>query len=634
MITEWCAIYERRLNWAYEARHEFIDSLSKDLGLPIKNQNEKGVTIAVYGNPQVGKTSLILKLIGIRDDVYEEIYDLLRYDRRKGQSVTVTSMIYKKSEDNSFYIKSYGKVEEKVSKEKLKEKLIKLREDIEENKFTSEYCNNEANIQISVPLKYFKETDYDMVIVDLPGIDSKNEKEHPHVKSVISNIIPIASLVLFVCERITDFEPKNIQLQEIKRWHRDPERFRLILTRSVSAKSVMEKFKKQKMKASDFFDYYEGEFERTLKESFEKGKVKFYPLEYGESYTKLKENKENRGIYNASKIIIDQLLDNLCKDIKDNSTEHKLLLRISKYWNTIEQDIKEQIEKIDKKTSYILKDIHTNKDDKSLVKTYIENKKINASKIDVQIIIFNNLLSEHNTDKRNESVIISTQPAVVEDDKKNVKYFKNAINNFCEAVHYDIDIKIKEIKNKHNIEIKYHSSEIKNILDGGLEKISNELENKVWEHIYLADTRAKYRRLLKDSCNKSVSHVNNYLRTLFTNKIQEKLENLHQERKKLIGEITLSEDKIQNLDKNNEENSKCITKLTEQKQKLIIVADDGRQKYKDYFKYLESSFKKQFSKIIENVVKKTGEDQFYALLEGYLIASEMEKLEKEHRYVQ
>src|SRR5690606_2308028 len=153
----WEDCYERRLAWAYKAKDDFINSIDNETFRSLYNQySNKTVNIAVYGQSQVGKTTLILKLIGIKEEHYEEISSVLRADIPKGKSVTPTSIIYLKSKDNYFYYKE-GDKECRVNKNELKEKLKDLRTRVEKNIEINNLEELQSNVLIKIPLIYFEE---------------------------------------------------------------------------------------------------------------------------------------------------------------------------------------------------------------------------------------------------------------------------------------------------------------------------------------------------------------------------------------------------------------------------------------------------------------------------------------------
>ena len=133
----WTPIYNKRLEWAYSANERFINNIKSDL---VKNKlgsdPKKDISICTIGPSQVGKTSLILKLLGIKEEKFSELSEKLRGGSTQGNSATATAMIYTKSVDDSFYYIEDDN-EEEHTLDSLDEKLADLRKRVENKKNVS-----------------------------------------------------------------------------------------------------------------------------------------------------------------------------------------------------------------------------------------------------------------------------------------------------------------------------------------------------------------------------------------------------------------------------------------------------------------------------------------------------------------
>ena len=98
----WSDVYQRRFDWAKTAHSKFMQKFDPNLyhTEDIKDQ----VYIIVYGASQVGKTSLILELIGVIPEYYNTVQKVLRGDRSFGRSATSTVVRYYTSSDKYWYI--------------------------------------------------------------------------------------------------------------------------------------------------------------------------------------------------------------------------------------------------------------------------------------------------------------------------------------------------------------------------------------------------------------------------------------------------------------------------------------------------------------------------------------------------
>ena len=99
---DWLELYQQRDQWAITAYEKFINQVDDALKVDLTRSDQ--ITIVVYGSTQVGKTSLILKILGIDDVHMAEVSKLLRGGREIGKSATIMPIRYRKSEDNQWHI--------------------------------------------------------------------------------------------------------------------------------------------------------------------------------------------------------------------------------------------------------------------------------------------------------------------------------------------------------------------------------------------------------------------------------------------------------------------------------------------------------------------------------------------------
>lgn len=635
MLEQWEEKYQNRFNWAYEALNCFLDSLSTNIR---RKTSKKGVTIAVYGNSQVGKTSLILKLIGISDERYDELYRILRCDIPRGHSVTATSMVYRKAEDNNFHIKLFNSPSIQVTSEKLQDELKKIRANVESNQIRFDDEKQNSNIQIDIPAYYFKNIDYDFTIIDLPGINSSNRKEHNHVEFVIKRIVPAASLVLLVCDKISDFSPENIQLSEIKKWYREPDRFRLILTRSVSANSVRNSIKNN-FSYDDYIRYYCEQFEHTLNPKgskqieepiFDKKSTKFYPLEYGESFQQLKQ--DDRVVFDNSKAFIDKLIQELIIDIKENATDYKILLRMTNYSNIIEKDIVDQIFEIEKKKEAINKSSKNLEEEKEIRKGFKKIKNEEIGKLENQIKILQNVKKlPIELDKE------KVHPIQLESNKTNVKYFRIAIYQFNKTSTESINKQIDILKTDHNVNIDLQlvAKKIESIVDESFRSIRNIVNDYTLDEYYpsFSSDFDTDRRNLQRNSEDAIKALKQMLSEAIHIAFDAKIKDLQSKIEKSKYESINAEAKINKLNETLKDNNSEINKLTKIKSKIEKDSKVDKERCDIFFRIFLDKFLHAYNKQIDCINDCVIEDKLLNFLETYLIASEMEKLEHEHNFL-
>ena len=98
----WYNIYQHRYEWAKLAHSKFMSNFDSQLysSSEIKDQ----IYVSVYGPSQVGKTSLILELIGVSPQSYHHVENILRADRGYGKSSTSNIVLYRTSENDFWFI--------------------------------------------------------------------------------------------------------------------------------------------------------------------------------------------------------------------------------------------------------------------------------------------------------------------------------------------------------------------------------------------------------------------------------------------------------------------------------------------------------------------------------------------------
>lgn len=238
----WSEVYKHRFEWAKSAHSKFMLNFDNDLYSTheIKDQ----IFVAVYGASQVGKTSLILELIGVLPEHHSTVQNVLRADRDYGRSATATVVRYRASSDNYWHIHDVSESSndrKNLNKNQAKKVLAKIRSDMEV--MGDQY--NVEEIDISIPEEYLsKKSDRykDIVIRDLPGVKAENNNEREFVTKAIKDKIEKADLVLLVTT-IDNIglvvQPENLELDELQKWRVNPQRFKIVFTKFYSDDSSL-----------------------------------------------------------------------------------------------------------------------------------------------------------------------------------------------------------------------------------------------------------------------------------------------------------------------------------------------------------------------------------------------------------
>ncbi|SHJ68628.1 hypothetical protein SAMN02745751_03130 [Dethiosulfatibacter aminovorans DSM 17477] len=348
-------LIKNRLDWVNKAHKEFVGLLKDDYLSEIVERQEKGETYTVvYGRAQVGKTSLILKLLGIRDDSYDVVSKVLRGGRKIGESSTVTTMIYCKSYDNKYRVKYDQEYKNFTDNKEVEGFFSKLRNKITDNSF-----RNEKEIEIMIPKRFFYDNSDECVnIVDLPGIESSDSSEKEIVNELYRKYLPMCGKV-YIVEEINQILYLN-KLNKTLFWTDYPDKYRIVLTKCISNDSIKKKIMSvDKLNKHSYLNLIYAELEGTFKKDM---KNKCYPVEVGKSFNELRENNPN--VFEKTESIINELINELREDVCISLSDFNLFTmntRISsQYRENIEKE-KQKFQKELKKINNVIKEVENDK---------------------------------------------------------------------------------------------------------------------------------------------------------------------------------------------------------------------------------------------------------------------------------
>ncbi|AZB44654.1 hypothetical protein CEF21_21485 [Bacillus sp. FJAT-42376] len=274
---------QHRLDWAFEAKNDFLSRFQVFQAMENAKSSKK-LIISVYGPTQVGKTTLILTLLGVKEEYLEEISDFLRGKRKLGESATATVTKYQISPTDEYMIKMPNK----------KEKIIKTTQQLEDQMAHVRYLVESGSIQnvdpvvIAIPKSKFDEQVVSIELIDLPGIESAEKNEIKHVERCVKFWIPNSHICLIVNGAADLTFLRDIQMPQLLKWYEHPENYFVILTRAFSPESVNKRIKNKEFESSyDVVAYYQREIEAILKIN----QPTIYPVEIGGSFKNLTEQE-------------------------------------------------------------------------------------------------------------------------------------------------------------------------------------------------------------------------------------------------------------------------------------------------------------------------------------------------------
>ncbi len=293
--------FERnRYEWAFDAKHDFMSRFQL-YDVEGVTPNQENIVLSVYGPTQVGKTTLILNLLGVKEEAIDDISTFLRGKRDIGQSATVTVTSYRVSSTEDYVLTlPDGEPEVIQTMDVLEDRLSSLRADVEAGRIDAL-----APVFIALPNSYFEQTDVAIELLDLPGIESAEEREIQHVERCVNHWIPRSHVCLIVNGAGDLTFLRDIGMSHLKHWYDYPDNFYVVLTRAYSPESVKRRLRDGSIvNEEDLRAYYSREIGDILGRP--PGTV--YPVEIGASLHRLQvtEREIAKGILDELRARIEQ----------------------------------------------------------------------------------------------------------------------------------------------------------------------------------------------------------------------------------------------------------------------------------------------------------------------------------------
>lgn len=323
VMQTWTNLSQQKLDWAFHAYDRFIDSLSPVVREHFPKGDEQGEAyVVVFGKTQVGKTTLILDLMGLSGHNLKRVSDVLRGGREAGKSATATAMEYRRSSDNDW---RFANGTATASSEPMRyddAAMEKALGDVREQMFKKR-LQAENPFIVWIPNHYFgsdKNADVSVRMLDLPGDHAADAVERKHVQHMAQKYVPNADLILLVGkgDDLSFLRPASLELPSIEDWQIVPNRFRIVTTYSFTAQSVRDAMQQEKTVDAEFFRKRLLVQIRTFGLKLDEDAAntqRFFPLEFGDSWVNAKQD-----LVTKLKPVISELKDELHKAIKDSAT--------------------------------------------------------------------------------------------------------------------------------------------------------------------------------------------------------------------------------------------------------------------------------------------------------------------------
>lgn len=334
----WPELHASRMEWALRGYQSFVDSIDPELRQDYRRDDQ--ITLVVYGSTQVGKTTLILNLLGIEERKLPIVASLLRGGQTAGKSATATAVRYRKSVDENWYLGAGQS--QPLTDEAICTQLGELRRQME----GGHYCDA-AVLDIHIPRRYFnqdRESGLEICLIDLPGLNANNAHERAHVTRLANKYVPLADLVILTikAEQLGELHPNALQLDALKDWAIQPKRFRIVLTHSFSCQSFVDQF--------DASQTLQSVRDRTYQQCCthdypmrEEIRQSLYPLEFGDSWSALKQS--NPAYFEQVQPIAGELKQELLTSLKGAANPYGRLQMILDLHRVASEKIRQREEK-------------------------------------------------------------------------------------------------------------------------------------------------------------------------------------------------------------------------------------------------------------------------------------------------
>jgi hypothetical protein len=589
-----------KLDWAFEAYKIFKKGLQSDISNQLSD-DEEGVTIITIGETQVGKTTLILKLIGITSESFKKVETILRGGRAKGKSATSVPVIYQMSSNNNWFVNNKTFVQD----EDVIQELGLIRESMEKGK-----VSYDAMIVISIPKSYFyPENKIKISIIDLPGFNAAtNDNERKFANEWAKKYSKKADLILLVMKAdglslLENFYQNFPVALDIRI---NPNRF-LVITSFTYSLETIKKFAPNCKEPDEILEHIVEEFKMFDISNINNIKNNIFPVEYGESWGNL--NEKELAYFQKVEKFNNHYFDLLKKRITEKtsvSEKFKTALSINilrdNYIKKIISDLKDKQNKLIDSKNKFKKDV-----EKANLLIKLLNKE--NAQIKAGISGLNSFVKDMHqqlNDKKNEfekDFIQATKESKNENTNfffDEIEEFKNTILKIIQDNFSRLDTSFLYKNNKIDANLyKTFKSKFGEILYDAFIDLETILRNYFLEEYYPSLSNSyendikRFRDSMQNSIDKTLKFINSIKKDL--TKEYQNLEN---------SLISKKSDIIRNKEVINYEIIEINNKLKNIESQINQYEDLKNNDLSKKFKILLlDSYKKQFNQVFENIKK-------------------------------
>lgn len=324
MADIWLKKFRQRNDWAQHAYDRFVAEVDPELVGDFTRSEH--ITVVVYGTTQVGKTTLILDLLGIRKEALSAVSEVLRGGQRLGKSSTAAPIRYGRSPDDLWYL---GEDATGLSDDQAIERFGEIREQV-----MNGAAHSSPLLNVRIPAMFFQREgegalSLDLRLIDIPGINAINEHEQQAVRRIAERYVASADLILLVgrADNLGFLHPRALDFEALNDWMLQPSRFRVVLTYTFSPASFQTWFGK----AQDALPLTARDVQQHLYDEMcthdEKPPTEMlkhiYPLEFGDSLENMRNHSQ--AYYERASSVIEALRRELLGSITDAASPYARL---------------------------------------------------------------------------------------------------------------------------------------------------------------------------------------------------------------------------------------------------------------------------------------------------------------------
>lgn len=293
----WQAWSRRRNDWAIRAYDRFMESLSEEIRDRFAKGDENGEAyVVVFGNTQVGKTTLLLDLMGVTEQAFARVTEVLRGGREPGKSATATAMEYGQSRNECWLLNDGDGMVSFDNDDAMEQKLAELRVQMSRRAIRAA-----KPVVVGIPRSCF----FNGVsgaprvrMLDLPGANAAEAAEREHVDAMARRYVPHADLILLVGrgDDLSFLHPDALAVPGIEDWQIVPARFRIVTTYSFTPDSLRMVTRNQMQSGSLDVTFFRqrlldqiGTFEKKMSKDSRRLDL-YFPLEIGKSWLDAKQS--------------------------------------------------------------------------------------------------------------------------------------------------------------------------------------------------------------------------------------------------------------------------------------------------------------------------------------------------------